>query len=71
MANRLMTLAEVRKQIVEPYVKAVEADLKENPLKPGEQRVYPNPGGRDMLPIVISGPPLPKGKERAQRGKTA
>jgi len=65
--NRLMTKKEATKEIVEPFFAAVKKDLKVNPLKPGEMREYPNPFGRDMMPLKIWMPCATQRKKR--RGK--
>lgn len=57
MANTLMTWEEVCRAF-EPVMielrKLVEDQLAE--MKPGEERVFENPGGRDLIPLCIKKP---------------
>lgn len=41
MANTFMTIKEVEDEICKPLAAALRQDIIDNPLKPGERRVYP------------------------------
>ena len=63
MANTLIRPEEVfASQEVQQVVRAMRAfmasDLRAHPLQPWEIRYYPNPFGRDLLPIGIQACPI-------------
>jgi hypothetical protein len=51
MPNRLLTNAEVNRQITAPYCRAVAKHIRANPST--ATQAFQNPFGRDMLPLVI------------------
>jgi hypothetical protein len=55
MANRFLTTKEIVSEIALPYLKKVRADLIAHPLAHGEERLYPNPLGADMMPLKFVG----------------